>query len=106
MPKRLAEDTPNKTAGRVREQVEIFRLSEFAIGTLHFVAAAACEVGVTLTVNDDEKAGRLRWILEAPDGSPSTLSAGDAWRLYLWGPMAIINRASEVNQDEGSPDDE
>jgi hypothetical protein len=90
----------------VREQVEIFRLSDFAIGTLHFVAAAACEVDVTLTVNDEQKAGRLRWILEAGDGSPSKLNADDVWRLYLWGPMAIINRAAAGDEDEGSAEDE
>jgi hypothetical protein len=106
LPKSLAEDTPNKTAGRVREEVEIFRLSDFAIGTLHFVAAAVCEVDVTLRLNDEQKAGRLRWILEAPDGSASTLNASDVWRLYLWGPMAIINRASAGNADEDSHDDE
>lgn len=105
LPKRLAAETPNKTAGEVREQVEFFRLTDFTIGALHFVAAAACEVDVTLTINGQEEAGRLRWILEAPDGTPSRLDADDVWRLYLWGPMAIINRASAAVEESESTDE-
>ena len=92
LPKRLTGATQNETAGRVREQVDFFRLTDFDLGTLHFIAAAACEVDVTLTVNGEQKAGRMRWIRETPDGDPATPDVDGSWRLYLWGPTAIMNR--------------
>ncbi len=96
LPAIFAGATPNQTAGKVREQAEDFRLTEFTIGDLHFVAAAVCEVEATLTVNGQQTPGRLRWIRENSNGDPVVSDVNGAWRLYLWGPMAIINRATEV----------
>lgn len=99
LPRRLAGATQNETAGKVRDEVDLFRLTDFALGTLHFVAAAACEVDVTLTINGKQRAGRLRWIRETPDGDPATPDVDGSWRLYLWGPMAIMNRAATAEKE-------
>lgn len=60
---------------------------------------------MTITVNDEQKPGRLRWIRESPEGGPVVSETDGTWRLYLWGPVAIINCATEAVEEDGTPDE-
>lgn len=95
LPVALSGTTPNQTAGRVRSEAELFELTSFTMGALHFEAPAICEAEVMLVLDGEERRGRLRWCREAVDGSPVTPDEKGTWRLYLWGPLAILNRAQD-----------
>jgi hypothetical protein len=95
IPSKLAEETPGKTAGRVREEYRSFELLSFEIREARFVAAAVCEMEVVLTFPDGTQPAQMRWIRETKDGSPATPNQPGDWRLWLWGPWAMLNRAED-----------
>lgn len=94
---RLGYGSVKSTAGRVRDECELWELLSFEITGLDFVAAAACEADAILTFADGPKPARLRWIREK-GGEPALIPGDGEWRLYLWGPMAMMNRASSITR--------
>lgn len=98
IPQRLLEETSKAAAGRVREECDFWKLDDFEIERVEHVAPAACEVDVVLTFADGSKPARLRWIHEH-DGQPTTPGEPGDWLLYVWGPMAILNRATPSSAD-------
>lgn len=100
LPLQMSESTPNKTAGRIREEFERLELRDFEILRLDFSAAAVCEVDVILHFDDEAKPGRMRWIRETAAGEPATPNEDGRWRLWLWGPYSIMNRAAESRSED------
>ena len=90
------EETHGKTAGRVRDECSLAELDDFDITKLDFQALAVCEIDVTLTCDGQRRPGRMRWIREDDEGNPAMTNQRGEWRLILWGPIAILNRAKEV----------
>jgi hypothetical protein len=86
-----AEDTPGKTAGRVREELAPQPLSSYTIERVHNSAAAVSEVDVTLVINGQEADGRLRWIRVDQAAIAAAPNMPGTWGLMWWGPMAMIN---------------
>ena len=91
----VREDSLKKTAGMVRDGYGGSRLEDFSIERLNFEAAAVCEVEARLVMNGDEKPARLRWIRETDDGTAALPNQPGSWRLVLWYPSAMLNRARE-----------
>jgi len=89
----VREDTHRKTAGMVRGGFTGFDLSDFSVERLDFQAAAVCEVEVDLVVGAEPKQARMRWIREGQDGMAALPNEPGEWRLILWTPFAMINRA-------------
>jgi hypothetical protein len=89
---RLAEETPRKTAGMIREACSLHDLSEFKFKQASFEAPAVCEIEVELTFDDGPQLARMRWIRETTDGSPATPDVDAEWFLFLWGPWDMLNR--------------
>ncbi len=98
------EDTPGKSAGRVRDEYMPFELEDFRIVRLDFQAPVICEIDAELTVAGDTKIGRIRWIRETDDGK-SAISGHEEgeWRFMTWGPSAMFHAAEDtadaVNSD-------
>jgi hypothetical protein len=64
----LAQDPPAKTAGVVRSEFESWDLLDFTVMRADFEAAAVCEIDVELTLAEQTRRARMRWIHEAADG--------------------------------------
>lgn len=90
------EETHGKTAGRVRNECSLTELDGFDIAKLDFQAPAACEIDVELTYDGRRRPGRLRWIREDDKGNPAMPNQQGEWRLIVWVPIAIVNRAEEI----------
>lgn len=86
-------ETDGQSAGMVREQFELYELTDFAIRKLSFEAAAVCEVDVELTVRDQIGLARMRWIRSDAEGMAVAPNESGEWGLVLWGPTAMINHA-------------
>ena len=89
----VAQESVGATAGILRLGYEFHQLAEYTVIRVAFEAAAVGEVDVELRFDDGVRPGRMRWIREAPDGSPAMPGADGQWHLCLWGPEAILNRA-------------
>ena len=89
-------DTHGKTAGMVRDECENTRLDDFSIERLDFQAAAICEVDAQLVVNGEGRSARLRWSREGEDGVAALPNQAGSWKLVLWGPAAMYNRAASA----------
>lgn len=92
----VQEDTFGQTAGRVREEYETTNLGGYSIERLEFEAPAVCEVHASLLVDGENRPGRLRWIRQLADGSPALPNQPGEWKLVLWSPYELINRAKEL----------
>lgn len=92
---RVREDTPGKTAGRVREMFEGFTLSDFTVSRINYKAAALCEVDVTLALDGETRPGLMRWIREASDGMSAMPNDPGEWLLASWGPWTIIKNVGD-----------
>jgi hypothetical protein len=90
----VTKDTHKKTAGMVRDEYGNVRLDDFSIERLDLQAAAVCEVDARLVVNGEGKSARLRWIREGEDGTAALPNHTGSWKLVLWGPAAMFNRAA------------
>jgi hypothetical protein len=99
----LGGDTPSQTAGMVREACIEFELTDYAITRVNFEAPAVCEIDVELTLNGVVQPARMRWARETEDGSPATPNLDATWRLWLWGPWAMLDRVEEA---DGLEDDD
>lgn len=91
------DNTPGKSAGRVRDEYALSELEDFRITRLDFQAPVICEVDAELTIDGETKLGRMRWIRERDDGEPAVPGKQDngKWRFMSWGPFALFNRAEE-----------
>lgn len=89
------EDTPGKSAGRLRDEYALAELEDFRIIRLDFEAPIICEVDAELTIGGETKVGRMRWIKEHDDGEPALPGQEESgqWRFMTWGPFALFNRA-------------
>lgn len=84
------EDTLGKSAGRVRSEYTLVELVDFRIVRLEFQAPVICEIVAELTIDDETKPGRIRWIRETEDGEPAIPGHEEGeWRF-----MALPNDAS------------
>ncbi|MEX2555759.1 MAG: hypothetical protein WEB06_09015 [Actinomycetota bacterium] len=101
VPRQLSESSVNKMAGEIRTQFEGFDLQHFEVVALDFNAPAVCEVDVTLTLAEGVKPGRMRWIRENSEGESVTPIEQGEWRLWLWGPHGMFNRAGDRDADAG-----
>jgi hypothetical protein len=101
----LGGESPGETAGMVREAFAESELSAYSIRQANFEAAAACDVDVDLTIDGVAQPGRMRWIRETDDGSPATPNKEGMWKLWIWGPWAMLTHAEEaVDPDDGDDD--
>jgi hypothetical protein len=88
------EDTPGKSAGRVRDEYMLAELESFRIVRLDFQAPVICEIDAELTIEGETKLGRIRWIRETDDGETAIPGHEKGeWRFMTWGPHAMFNRA-------------
>ena len=92
------EDTPGKSAGRVRDEYALAELEDFRIVRLDFEAPIICEIDAELTIDGETKLGRMRWIKEHGDGEPALpgQDGGGEWRFMSWGPFALFNKTEST----------
>jgi hypothetical protein len=96
----LGEGTPNATAGRVREEFELWTLDYYTMVAADFEAAAVCEIDVELVMDGERKDARMRWIREDSEGGPAMPTEPGTWYLYLWGPLAMLNRRKTAEDED------
>ncbi len=96
----VSRDTHRQTAGMVREECDRIDLTDFSVRRINYQAAAACEVEVDLVLDSDSRPARIRWIREGEDGKASLPNQPGEWRLILWGPLAMLNRAQRDTSNE------
>jgi hypothetical protein len=97
------DDTPGRRAGEVREVCEEYTLNGFRMRTLKHEAPAICMVEVDLTLTDGVHPAWLRWVRENEDRLPAAPNESADWRLYSWGPMAMLD--AQRWQDREGPED-
>lgn len=85
--------THGETARMVRESCSGFELAAYSIHRLDFQAAAVCEVEVSLVLAGEVTRAQMRWIREGEDGMAAMPNQPGEWRLAIWTPSAMINRA-------------
>ncbi len=94
------KDTQNQSAGGVRNEYAPFKLQEFHIVRLNFVAPAICEIDADLTLDAETKSGRMRWVRETDNGEPAVLGDKDGeWRLLSTGPLVMFSNYYEPIND-------
>jgi hypothetical protein len=89
----MKEATHGETARMVRESCSGFEPEDYSIHRLDFQAAAVCEVDVSLTRAGEVTRAQMRWIREGEDGMAAMPNQPGEWRLAIWAPSAMINRA-------------
>jgi hypothetical protein len=77
----------------VREAYDGVNLTGFSIRRISHQAAAASEVDLDLVLGTESRTARIRWIREGEDGKAALPNQPGEWRLILWGPTAMLNRA-------------
>jgi hypothetical protein len=87
---RTRGETHGKTAGRIKGEYSLVQLDDFRVVGLDWMAAAACEIDVVLTVEEAEKNGRMRWIREQANGDPAAPNQEGQWKVVSFGPFAIF----------------
>jgi hypothetical protein len=87
------EDTPGKSAGRVRDEYMLFELEDFRIVRIDFQAPVICEIDVELTIDGETKIGRIRWIRET---GPRNMVSLDAKTEYA----TVRNKLAEAAKDQ------
>jgi hypothetical protein len=101
IPSKLAEESPRKTAGRMRNDFAQHTLKDYTILRVEFVAAAVAEAHVEVEFGDGVLPAKLRWIREGEDGLAATPPVAGEWRLYTTGPWAMLARKSgEENEKD------
>lgn len=89
----VSRDTHRQTAGMVRDAYDGVDLTGFSIRGINHQAAAACEVDVDLILDSESRSARIRWIREGEDGKAALPNRPGEWRLILWEPAVMLNRA-------------
>jgi hypothetical protein len=91
----VSEDTHGQTAGMVHETYDRVDLADFVVQVIDYQAAAVCEVDTELVLGGESRPVRIRWIRKGADGMAALPNQAGQWRLILWTPMAMLNRARE-----------
>ncbi len=100
------EDTPRKSAGRIRSEYTLVELEDFRIVRLDFQAPVICEIDAELTIGGETKPGRIRWIRETDDGEPAIPGHREGeWRFMSWGPHAMLTRAENDPESDALLED-
>ena len=94
----VAEDTPGRTAGVVREAFEHEHLDEFELQQVKHLAASVAEVDAVLEVRGSGRVSvRLRWIRAGEDGMAVAPIDDGRWGLVLWTKEAMVQRRSSAD---------
>jgi hypothetical protein len=80
----VADSTPGRTAGQVREAFEDRPLTGYRLEHVDHPAAAVGLVDAVLEVDGAEVACRLRWIRTGEDGLGAAPNEEASWRLLTW----------------------
>ena len=80
----VADTTPGRTAGQVREAYAERQLTGFRLERVNHWAAAACTVDAALAVDGEEHPGGLRWIRSGSDGRGVAPNEDGSWGLMTW----------------------
>jgi hypothetical protein len=86
----VAEDTPGRTAGMVREAFEDELLTGYELQRLSRAAAAVAIVDVILRVGGEEIEGAMRWIRHGEDGMAVAPNEPGRWGLMSWTKWGMI----------------
>lgn len=86
----VAEDTPGRTAGMVREAFENERLTGYELQRVSHTAAAVAFVDVLLHIGDEEVEGAMRWIRHGDDGMAVSPNEPGRWGLMSWTKWGMI----------------
>ena len=81
----------------MRDEYTLVDLSEFEIKRINYVAAAACDVDLTLMIEEEQKPGRMRWIRESEQGEAAMPNQPGEWRFISWGPFGILNQGEQAD---------
>jgi hypothetical protein len=86
----VAEDTPGKTAGMVREALGEEHLTGYELQRVSHTAAAVAIVDVLLRVGGEEIEGAMRWIRHDEDGMAVGPNEPGRWGLMSWTKWGMI----------------
>jgi hypothetical protein len=86
----VAEDTPGKTAGMVREAFGEELLAGYELQHVSHTAAAVAVIDVILRVGGEEIEGAMRWILHGEDGMAVAPNGPGRWGLMSWTKWGMI----------------
>ena len=86
----VAEDTPGKTAGMLREALGEEHLTGYELKRVSHIAAAVAIVDVLLQVGDEEIEGAMRWIRHGEDGMAAAPNEPGRWGLMSWTKWGMI----------------
>jgi hypothetical protein len=86
----VAEDTPGKTAGMVRDAFQGELLTGFQLQRVSHSAAAVAIVDVILRVGGEEFQGAMRWIRHGADGMAAAPNEPGRWGLMSWTRWGMI----------------
>jgi hypothetical protein len=90
----VAEDTPGKTAGMVREAFADELLAGYELQRVSHTAAAVAIVEVILRVGGGEIEGAMRWIRHGEDGMAVAPNEPGRWGLMSWTKWGMIRDRS------------
>jgi len=86
----VAEDTPGKTAGMVRETFAEELLAGYQLQRVSHTAAAVAIVDVILRIGGKEMEGAMRWIRHGEDGTAVAPNEAGRWALMSWTKWGMI----------------
>ena len=86
----VAEDTPGKTAGMVRETFAEELLAGYQLQRVSHTAAAVAIVDVILRIGGKEMEGAMRWIRHREDGTAVAPNEAGRWALMSWTKWGMI----------------
>jgi len=87
----MAEDTPGRTAGMVRETLGEEHLTGYELQRVFHTAAAVAIVNVVLRIGAEEIEGAMRWIRHGVDGMAAAPNEPGRWGLMSWTKWALIH---------------
>ena len=86
----VAEDTPSKTAGMVREAFSEEHLTGYGLQRVSHTAAAVATIDVNLRVGGGEIKAAMRWIRHGEDGMAAAPNEPGRWGLMSWTRWGMI----------------
>jgi hypothetical protein len=86
----VAEDTPGKTAGMVRNAFSDELLTGYELQRISHTATAVAIVDVILRGGEEEIDGAMRWIRHGEDGMAAASNEPGRWGLMTWTKWGMI----------------